>query len=367
MMLLKGGLDVLRRKTAVFAILFTLVCFQLGYFAVQRFNSQSSIDYQPFKITESSNITVNLVIASLKADDISWTSKLDIPNLQVIRYISDYDEYDEGSAKYHPPVPKKGREATIYHTYFHDFYDKLPDISIMTHAEENPWHIDGVLQQSMLFTLSHLDLQEVMKRKYANLRVMWEHACPDWINTTKTPEESFKQEEPFMREAWTSNFGGTVKDVPEILAGPCCSQFAVTRDAVRRHGREQYRRNRDWMLATEWSDYIAGRTWEHMFPFLLSGQPTDCPAEWNAYCAMYHVCFDRRSTAQKYNRLWKERKDLREQTEFLNGLIHPQAALAARQRIGEIDQILKADIEVALERGKDDDVRRKAAKGMFSS
>ena len=170
-----------------------------------------------------------------------------------------------------------------------------------------------------------------------------------------------------MREAWIANFGGSVGDVPEILAGPCCSQFAVTRDAVHRHKREQYARNRDWMLATEWSDYIAGRTWEHMFPFLLSGQPTDCPAEWNAYCAMYHVCFDRRSTAQRYNRLWKERHELRERIEFFSELLNPQAGLAARQRIEEINGILQADIELALERGKDEGIRRRAAKGLFSS
>ncbi len=76
--------------------------------------------------------TVHLVIASLRKDDISWTSKLRIPSLRVIRYVSD------APAEFTPPVPKKGREALIYHTYFHDFYDTLPDISILIHAHEDP-------------------------------------------------------------------------------------------------------------------------------------------------------------------------------------------------------------------------------------
>ena len=51
--------------------------------------------------------TVHLVIASTKADDTSWTSRLTIPNLTILRYIS-----DDHSAPFHPPKPK-GREALI--------------------------------------------------------------------------------------------------------------------------------------------------------------------------------------------------------------------------------------------------------------
>ncbi len=319
-------------------------------------------DYYPYPVA-AANLTVNLVIASVAADDTSWTSKLDgvIPNLAVIRYVS-----DSTTAPYRPAVPRKGREATIYHTYLHDFYDRLPDVSILIHAHERPWHMDGVLQQSMVFALSRLELGQIERRGgYANLRVSWRDACPDWINTTKTPDESYKQEEPFMREAWAANFGADAA-VPEILAGPCCSQFAVTRAAVRRNPREQYARSRDFLLQTSWSDYIAGRTWEHMFAWLFTGEPRDCPVEWKAYCRMYHICFDSPAAVQRYNDLWKEREGLKERMEFWNELLDPAAGVAARTRTAEIDAVLEADLASAIQRGRDEQIRSGAVGDLFS-
>lgn len=311
-----------------------------------------------FRDAPASNLTVNLVIASLKADDISWTLKLQIPNLKVIRYVS-----DDPNAQYRPRVPRKGREALIYHSYFHDFYDDLPDLSIMIHAHEDPWHIEGVLQQSMLFTLSRLDLDRAQQRGYANLRANWENACPAWIDTTKTADESEKQEEPYMREAFQANFGPL--EVPRILAGPCCSQFVVTREAVQHHPRSQYERSIDWLVKTSWSDYIAGRTWEHMFPWLFRGEAIDCPVEWKTYCSMYGICFERPQHSSRYNKLWQERRDLMEATEVLRELLDPQEGVKARKRMREIDALLKSEIAVALERGKDSSRRSAAFDGLF--
>ena len=332
----------LRLSTPSQRILLFLLLFPVAYVLLQLIPQQ---ELAAAALANENAPTVNLVIASLQKDDIAWTSKLRIPNLKVIRYVS-----DAPNAEFRPPVPKKGREATIFHTYFYDFYDFLPDISILIHAHEDPWHIEGVLQQSMLFTLSHLDLEHVQKRQYANLRVSWKDACPDWINTTKTPEESYKQEEPFMHQAFQSNFGPV--DIPEILAGPCCSQFAVTRAAVRRNPRSQYKRNLDWLVSTDWSDYIAGRTWEHMFPWLFTGRPTDCPIEWKTYCQMYHVCFEHPEAASRYNALWQEKLDLREDIEFWRELPNPQRGVKARKRMDEIDRILQVQIEEAIERGR---------------
>ncbi|TVY31870.1 hypothetical protein LOCC1_G008966, partial [Lachnellula occidentalis] len=213
--------------------------------------------YTPSSTSTSTNLTVNLVLATVASDDISWTDALHahIPNLNIIRYIS-----DSPSSEYRPPI-NKGREALMYHTYFSTFYASLPDISILMHAHEAPWHTDPALFTSMFFTLTHLSLPHVLERGYANLRVSWQNACPDWINTTKTPAESWKQEEPYMAQAFTENFApwgaGDVR-VPEIMAGPCCSQFAVSRDAVLGRPREQYEFHARWLVESAWSDYIVG-------------------------------------------------------------------------------------------------------------
>ncbi|OTA98617.1 hypothetical protein M426DRAFT_37751, partial [Hypoxylon sp. CI-4A] len=266
-------------------------------------------------------------------------------NLNIIRYVS-----DNISAKYHPPVPYKGREALIYHTYMYDFYDRLPDVTIFTHAEERPWHMESTLNGSVIFALSHLDFEQVIRRKYFNLRVAWENACPDWINTTKTLTDSNKQEEPFMYNAFKENFD-TSEEVPEILATPCCSQFAATKDAIMRHPKSQYRKNMDWLINTELVDYISGRVWEHLWQFLFKGEAVDCVVEWQAYCRMYHVCFDPGSRVRLVN-LEEEKRSVEPKTKDVLDLV---GRIKARKRLEEINAIIGAEIESALERGKSEE------------
>lgn len=305
----------------------------------------SPIDLAVYPYDQQNNISVNLVIATIAEEDISWTSRLQIPNLNIIRYVS-----DDQTARYHPPVAK-GREALMYHTYMYDFYETLPDITIFIHADESPWHADAELWSSMLFTLSNLDLGAVLERGYANLRVSWYQACPAWINTTKTPEESIKQEEPWMAFAFRANFGDDVQ-VPEILAGPCCSQFAVTREAIRTRERDVYARAMSWLIETDWSDYIVGRTWEHMWSWLFKQEPRDCPVEWKTFCRMYGVCFEGTGDLEEFRALWKERKMLVEKRNFWFELWDPQRAETERARIRELDVLLDARLRMAMERGR---------------
>ncbi|KAI1140236.1 hypothetical protein F5Y05DRAFT_377617 [Hypoxylon sp. FL0543] len=305
------------------------------------------------------NITVNLVLATLSKDDVSWAENIRIPNLNVIRYVS-----DDMNALYHPPIPNKGREALIYNAYIHDFYDNLPDITIFSHADETPWHMETILNSSMTFAMSHLDLDEVLQRQYFNLRVSWENACPNWINTTKTVTDTGKLEEIHMYEAFSKVFPTT--QVPEILAGPCCSQFAVTRDAVKRYPRSQYQVNMDWIIDTDLDDFISGRVWEHMWPWLFKGVAVDCDIEWKAYCKMYHICFSPESRVRLTN-LEEEKKFLEQKTGLLDELIDLLGGHKDRHRLEEINAIIAAEVEAALERGKTQERRMELLGDAYSS
>ncbi|KAI2779682.1 hypothetical protein F4815DRAFT_179857 [Daldinia loculata] len=298
---------------------------------------------------DDSKITINLVVATLRKDDISWTEDIRLPNLNVIRYVT-----DDMKAPYHPPVPKKGREAMIYLTYMHDFYDNLPDVTIFTHADESPWHVERTLNSSLVFAMSHLDLRQVLQRQYFNLRVSWENACPDWINTTKTEYDDTKQEEHFIRQAFSENFA--TNDVPEILAGPCCSQFAVTRDAVRRHPRSQYQRSMTWLMQTDLEDFLSGRVWEHFWQWLFKGQAVDCPIEWKSYCRMYHICYDLESR-KLLSKLEEERKDLEKKNGLFGKIADLLNGMENKKRLEEIDAIMAVELNSALERGKHEAVR----------
>lgn len=241
--------------------------------------------------------TVHLVVAATAAENISWTSELKIPNLQVIQYVA-----NDPSAPYHPPA-NKGHEAMMYHSYFYDFYEHLPDIAILTHAQDVSWHMDPLLSHSLVYALSCLDLREVRERGYTNLRVNWAGGCPAWINTTIREGSDLEFEDKATREAFLANFGSISKsrvEVPETLAQPCCSQFAVTRDTIRSVPRQQYANFVHWLLTASMDDYMIGRTWEHMFQWLFANKAVDCPIEWKAYCKMYHICFDGRKEYEEY-------------------------------------------------------------------
>lgn len=299
----------------------------------------------------NTNLTVNLVIASLAKDDISWTEKLHehLPNLKVIRYVSDSTD-----APYHPPVPRKGREALVFHTYFHDFYDDLPDISIMAHPHENPWHVEPSLLRSMTFALSRLNLERVVAKQYFNLRVSWKEACPVRINTTRPEGETSSKEERWIAPAFRANFDGA--KVPQIMAGTCCSQFAVSRDAIRRNPKAQYKKHMDWLVGTGMRDYIAGRVWEHMWPWLFLGEAVNCPAERQTYCDMYGVCFDDEETPRILNEFAHERRTLEEKMEFWIEMFNPYGGVYARRRIPEIDGTIRQEVAHAVARGKGEDL-----------
>ncbi|KAI1332835.1 hypothetical protein F5Y16DRAFT_127703 [Xylariaceae sp. FL0255] len=293
--------------------------------------------------TEAAFPTVNLVVSSRLKDDISWTENLRIPNLSIVRYVSDYLD-----AEFHPPIANRGHEALVYHTYFHDFYDNLPDISILIHGHETSWHVEDMFNRSMTFALSHLDLNEILQRQYFNLRVRWDGACPAW-NTTfeRRPDDPEKPEK--LYEAFSENFA--TYDVPEMLGGPCCSQFAVTRDAIRRNSQAQYRRTMDWFMQTGWDDSITGRVWEHMWPWLFTGEPVDCPMQFQTYCQMYHICFEQ-DAAILVDELAQEKKILKEQITIPSELLNPQRGQDARKRLKVIESLMQTELGTALERGR---------------
>lgn len=298
-------------------------------------------------------LTINLVVASVASDDVSWTEELhnSIANLQIFRYVS-----DDPVAEYHPSIAK-GREALMYFTYLYDHYDSLADVNIFIHAEEHPWHLDGAMQQSMRFALSQLDLEQVMQLHYFNLYTSLKGGRPEGYNTTKTTDETDVAEEPFIAEAMRANFGEDVA-VPEMLIGPCCSQFAVSKEAIRSRPRSQYRHSMQWLTETDWPDQLTGRIWEHLWPWLfLHDQAVDRKTEWRTLCRMYRVCFSDSDDLQQYQAVWDERVKLLEKIGFGRELLRPWNVRKARMRLNDLLQLGRQLLLGALERGQDPEQR----------
>lgn len=300
-----------------------------------------------------------MVMATVVGDDISWTEN--IHRVQMGQWTLKQYFADSETSTYHAPK-NKGREATMYMTYILAHYDSLPDYTIFVHAHEKPWHVEDTLLYSMTETLNLLDLEDVQRRGFANLRVDWMNACPDWIRTDVTEEETSKQEEPFMYRSFVENFSTTNSssdveggEVPRVFGSPCCSQFAVSRETILQREKHEYQRYLDNLLNTELTDYIYGRTWEHMWQFLFKRVSVDCPVEWKTICTLYRVCFPNVDEYVSYIELGLEIHNLNGELDLFKELRHPTLMGEKRQRIKEARHRQLEMRDDALKRGLDPD------------
>ena len=94
-----------------------------------------------YRILKGPMPSVNLVIAATTKENYSWVKDLKVPGMNVVPYIA-----DDLNATHHAQQ-NKGHEAMMYHQYFYDFYDDLPDISILIHSQQMSWHVEQLLDQ----------------------------------------------------------------------------------------------------------------------------------------------------------------------------------------------------------------------------
>ena len=170
----------------------------------------------------------------------------------------------------------------------------------------------------MEFSLNHLDMREVQRRGFTNLRVTWGLGCEDnGINTTRANIENvWRPEEPVLQESFRANFN--IYDIPEILASPCCSQIAVTKELVQKVPKDQFEHHIHWLLKTDLEDGVSGRVWEHMWHYLFLQKAIECPLEYSAYCMLYHICFSSRADYDEFVELHQGREKLQHELEELD-------------------------------------------------
>ncbi|KAK8130465.1 hypothetical protein PG999_002845 [Apiospora kogelbergensis] len=195
------------------------------------------------KPLQNSPPEVEIVAASRHADDTSWFQRHLPAEWSKRIYVVDVDD-----AQAPLTVPKnKGREAMAYLTHIVDSYDALADTMVFFHAARFAWHNDDP-DYDAVPTLRRLRLDHVRRAGYVNLRCVWVIGCPDEIHPHLDAEEAAEDssfdggggEEPkketttkaIYKRAFEELLPGT--PVPDVVAVSCCSQFAVTRDTIRR-------------------------------------------------------------------------------------------------------------------------------------
>ncbi|KAF2274983.1 uncharacterized protein EI97DRAFT_434558 [Westerdykella ornata] len=228
------------------------------------------------------NYTSVLVIARTQKEDVSWIDK-EIPDQPKAVYVA-----DDPSAPLHPPK-NKGHEVMVYLSYIIDHYDSLPDVSIFMHAHQLAWHNDDILGHDAADLVRRLSRPRVWREGFVNMRCSWYPGCPDWMHPGETKENVYKQEEILLAKSWSELF--PLDKVPDVLAQPCCAQFALSRERIHALPLAQYVWYRNWLFNTKLPDHLSGRVWEYIWQFVFTGSNVYCPKEHICFCDQYGSCF----------------------------------------------------------------------------
>ena len=245
--------------------------------------------------------TRNLIMARMTEENVTWLDEVDLgPEITKMIYIA-----DDLEAPLHPPK-NKGHEVMTYLTYIIDFYDDLPDVSIFMHSHRNAWHNNDLLNWDSGEMIRRLSSERVQRQGYMNMRCHWMPGCPEWIHPGQIEEDREKLEQSLMADAWAELFAD--KPIPAVLAQPCCSQFALSREKIGETPVAKYEHYRDWLLRSEHRDTMSGRIFEYLWQVIFTDQSVFCPNQRTCYCDGYGVCFETDETFDKWFELRWQKK-----------------------------------------------------------
>jgi hypothetical protein len=220
-----------------------------------------------------------VVMAKLPTDDTRWVHT-DLQDWQSAIYDID-TETPHNTSTLDPltnstlrTLRNKGMEANAYLAYIVQNYDNLPSTIAFTHPHKDgypiAWHTDNN-EHSNIVSLQNLNIKFTQSNSYANLRCVNDPGCPHEVMPFRNPPEDHRTIEAAMPDAWRNLFNNT--DVPQVLATPCCAQFAVSSKQVWKRPLVEYQKYHTWLTETPLKDETSGRVFEYLWHFLFGQDP----------------------------------------------------------------------------------------------
>ena len=187
-----------------------------------------------------------------------------------------------------------GREAIVYLKYIITHYDELNDITFFFHPSRYTWHNNLLLSEDSVESINRMNLDYVMQQGYVNTRCDHWPGCPAWITYSPSKAEHeldpHKLQDIFKPSLFKQLFPDEV-DIPRFFAQPCCSQFAVSRDAIRSRPLKEYQRLHKW-IHRELFDQYTGRAMEMLWQYIFLRKGRYCPSMDECYCKQYNLCIN---------------------------------------------------------------------------
>ncbi|KAJ5563102.1 hypothetical protein N7461_001863 [Penicillium sp. DV-2018c] len=244
---------------------------------VQKIAPSSTAPPRP-KVTPKSDRVI--VLGRMSYEDTDWLEE-QLPEWQHAVYIMDDPEASLSVEQ------NKGKESNAYLQYILDNYHKLPDYMVFLHAHQYSHHVEFWEQDNVL-TVKRLQLDHLRQVGYLNLRCEWTPGCPDEVQPFR--QTAGRTTELAFAGAWLRIFNNT--DVPEVVATPCCAQFAVTREQVLQRPRSDYESYHRWLMTTELDDETSGRVFEYLWHIIFGQDSVFCPSKAQCYKDVYDMDYE---------------------------------------------------------------------------
>ncbi|KAJ5688792.1 hypothetical protein N7462_003184 [Penicillium macrosclerotiorum] len=227
-----------------------------------------------------------VVFAAMRNSNMSWVEE-NLPE-----WYSNIYRVDMSPSETDLTVPlNKGNEAMVYLTYLIDRYWTLPDVVVFVHGARYQWHNDNPSYDAVI-SLKDLKVDWVREAGYVNLRCTWVIGCPVELEPARyfreRPDDVQHPTAVAFPDSFMELLPGT--ELPETIGIPCCSQFAVSREAVHAHDRDTYIHMQQWLLNTPLTSDVSGRVFEYVWHILFGQSAQHCPDMRECYCRTYGYC-----------------------------------------------------------------------------
>jgi Protein of unknown function (DUF3431) len=240
----------------------------VAFLLVLQYLTSSPSPHPPKPKDTHPHLSKHLIVASTLSSNLTWL----YPSLRATHWTPHIYVTDDPHAL---TVPKnKGNEAMVYLTYIIDNYDTLPDVMFFHHDHHQAWH----QMFSSSYELAHLNLETVLKQGYVSPRCL-----PGCENVIELPGNVAPMSDlrtasrdvliSTVLKEFLRNSEGRKEGVPEKIAAPCCAQFAVSREAVRRRSLMTWVDLREWLLETNVDSGKAGRVLEWTWHLWFGMEP----------------------------------------------------------------------------------------------
>lgn len=174
-----------------------------------------------------------------------------------------------------------GREVSSFLKYIIENYDNLPNRIAFIHGHEEAWHqsYPGGILKAIKDAKPELD--------FVNLNVYFQmnvenKESPDSVNTKNGDNAEYNQQPVVfaeMERIWSDLIEPIVKyPLPKYIRFMCCAQFIVTKKALYRIKRDEYKKLYEYVMSgdgTPHNDWLRGVIIEYIWHTMFTGVNND--------------------------------------------------------------------------------------------